>query len=528
MPASFLHGVEVAEVTTGPVPVQVVKSAVIGLVGAAPQWAVAATNPLPAPGKQKLTLVSSARDVSQFGPLIQGYSIPYALAAIQKQGAGQAIVIDVFDPSVHNTAVVSQPFSMPAAGSQFVNLGHMGIVGPGLAGFTGASSVVVKNQAGSTTYIEDTDYTVDYVNGIIWAKNGGSITVGEALQISFNYCDPSKVQDTDLVGAVNNGVYTGIQAFQLAYGSFGFFPKILIAPAAGIAGAGSQDSTVASALNAMAQTVRAMALVDSPPATQVAAAIASRGTSGNTFDTSSKRTVLCFPWVNFYDTGLVPTGVTIVNGAVATETANANADSPLSQWIAGVMAAQDLNKGYWWSPSNVQIQGIVGPDVAIYSSIIDPNADTNNLNAAGILTVFTGYGTGPRSWGNRSAAYPTSTEPDQFINIRRTLDIIEESAQLAMMQYLDAPITNALIDLIVASVNAFLRTLVARGALVDGRCSYDPSENPASQIAAGQLVFDIDVMPPPPAERMTFNVFIDTSLLSKLTGTVPQSAATQP
>jgi phage tail sheath protein FI len=433
---------------------------------------------------------------------------------------------------LHNTAIAAAPFSMPATGPQVVNLGHMGIVGPGLAGFTGATTVVVKNSGGTTTYVEGTDYTVDYVNGLVWAKTGGSLTVGEALEISFSYCDPSKVQDTDLEGAVAGGVYTGIQAFQLAFGQFGFFPKILIAPAAGAAGAsiqsaGSQDAAVASALDAMAQTIRAMALVDATAGTLVAAAISNRGVSGDAFDTSSKRTVLCFPWQFFYDTGLLPLGLTIVNGAAAPQPANANADSPLSQWVAGAMAARDLANGYWWSPSNMQIEGVLGPDVSIYSSIVDPNADSNNLNAAGIVTVFTGYGTGPRLWGNRSAAYPTSTAPDQFISIRRTMDVIEESAQLAMMQFLDQPITNALIDLVVASVNAFLRTLIARGALVNGTCSYNPAENPASAIAAGQLVFDLDVMPPPPTERITFNVFIDSSLLSSLTGTVPQSAAQQ-
>jgi phage tail sheath protein FI len=38
MPASFLHGIETIEISTGPVPITVVKSAVIGLVGSAPLW----------------------------------------------------------------------------------------------------------------------------------------------------------------------------------------------------------------------------------------------------------------------------------------------------------------------------------------------------------------------------------------------------------------------------------------------------------------------------------------------------------
>jgi phage tail sheath protein FI len=81
------------------------------------------------------------------------------------------------------------------------------------------------------------------------------------------------------------------------------------------------------------------------------------------------------------------------------------------------------------------------------------------------------------------------------------MDVIEESVQLSMFQFIDQPISNALITAILASVNAFVRTLIQRGALVAGSASYNPAENPPSQIAAGQLVFDIDVMPPPPAER---------------------------
>ncbi|MFZ0657237.1 MAG: hypothetical protein WAM05_00860, partial [Candidatus Binataceae bacterium] len=60
---------------------------------------------------------------------------------------------------------------------------------------------------------------------------------------------------------------------------------------------------------------------------------------------------------------------------------------------------------------------------------------------------------------------------------------------------------------------------------VAGSASYDPSENPANQVAAGQLVFDIDVMPPPPAERLTFQSYIDSNLLSQLGQTSPQTTA---
>ncbi len=508
MPASFLHGVEVIEVPNGPVPVTVVKSAVIGLVGTAPSWAVESPSVAPAPNTP--TLVSSALDAANFGPIVQGYSIPYALAAIQEQGAGQAIVVNVLNPAVHFTAIAATAFTFNTQGA--VNLGHMGV-----------SNVVVTSNPAGTTYVAGTDYTVDSVNGVVTivpAASGGHITAGAIVLIAFNYADPSKVTDADVIGAVTSGVYTGIQALQTTYGTMGFFSKILIAPGY------SQAAAVAAALDALANTIRAMALVDSPPATSAAAAIANRGVVGNAFATSSNRTILCYPQETFYDSGIVPTGVTLnTSGMPLTSQFNANSVGPYSQWVAGAIAAKDLAQGYWWSPSNTQVDGMLGPDVQLYASILDASSDTNNLNAAGIVTVFNAFGTGLRVWGNRSAEYPSSTAPDNFISVRRTMDVIEESLELAMLQFIDQPISNALITAILASANAFIRSLIQRGALVAGAASFDPAENPYTQIAAGQLVFDIDVMPPPPAERITFEAFIDVTLLQQLGQTSPITAA---
>ncbi|MGH7102910.1 MAG: phage tail sheath family protein, partial [Acetobacteraceae bacterium] len=404
--------------------------------------------------------------------------------------------------------------------TQVVNLQQMGLIGPGLPNSgTLASSVVVTNATASTTYVEGTDYTVDYVNGFVSAKTGGTMTSGESLKIGYAYADPSKVLDADIVGAVTSGVYTGMQAFLTTFQSMGIFPKLLIAPG------WSQDETTAAALTTLAATVRGMAFIDAAPATTVSAVLADRGTAGNAFDTSSYRAVLCFPQEMFYDTGIVTTGNTVNNqGAVINALYNANADSPYSQWVAGATAAQDIANGYWFSPSNTQVQGIVGPDITMYASAFDPASDTNNLNAAGILTVFNGFGTGLRVWGNTSAAYPSYTDAATFIPVRRTMDVVEASVQLAMLQFLDQPITNGLINSILASVNGFLRTLIQRGALIGGTCSYNPAENTAAQLSAGQLTFDISLMPPPPAQTINFNVFVNTALLNTL-GPVSASQA---
>jgi phage tail sheath protein FI len=574
MPASFLHGVEVIETTTGPAPITVVKSSVIGLVGTAPVWNVQA--PASAPDTNEPTLVSSALDAANFGAMVQGYTIPYALNAILQQGAGQVIVVNVFNPAVHSTfLILSATFSVAGA----INLGHMGIGSISVLPTTTASAsgevhtfagspatiqlshgnvvtatVVLTSDPAGTTYVQGTDYFVnavtglisrlaggaigaaeevlvsysyysgtpyvtghdyntDLVNGVVTLASGSAIAAGATVAVSFSYGDPSKVQDSDIIGAVTNGNYSGLQALMTTFGTMGFFAKVLVAPGY------SQNADVATAMLASAGKIRGIALIDSPPSTTPATAIANRGVANNAFDTSSTRAVLCYPQETFYDTGLVPTGVTLNGTTPIPEVANQNAVGPYSQWVAGAIAYQDLQNGYWWPPSNTQVDGILGPDVTLYASLLDAASDVNNLNANGIVTVFNAFGTGFRVWGNRSAAYPAITTPDNFISIRRTMDVIEESIELSMLQFMDQPITNGLITAILASVNAFLRSLIQRGALVAGTASFNPSENPPSQIAAGQLVFDIDVMPPPPAERLTFNVYIDSTLLSQLGNT---------
>lgn len=245
---------------------------------------------------------------------------------------------------------------------------------------------------------------------------------------------------------------------------------------------------------------RAIGIVDAPVGTTVQEAITGRGPEGTiNFNTSSDRIVLCYPHLKVYDS-----------------TSDSNILEPYSQRLAGVIAAKDIDKGYHWSPSNTEINGIIGVEKQLTSMINDPTSEVNTLNEAGIVTVFNSYGSGFRTWGNRSAAYPSSTHVTNFINIRRTADILHESVEYSMLQFIDYPIDNGLIDSITESVNAFIRTLIGRGALIDGKCYYNQDKNPTTEIANGHLVFDVEFMPPTPAERITFESFIDIELLKSL------------
>ena len=78
--------------------------------------------------------------------------------------------------------------------------------------FTGALSTItmakanmrsayekVTNSAGSTTYVKDTDYTIDYTAGTITLKAGGSIGNTDTVKVSYLYQDTS-LEALDLGG----------------------------------------------------------------------------------------------------------------------------------------------------------------------------------------------------------------------------------------------------------------------------------------------------------------------------------------
>jgi len=53
-------------------------------------------------------------------------------------------------------------------------------------GVRGIGNVVVKDQAGAVTYVEDTDYTIDLVTGRLFIIVGGAIADGDQIQVDYD------------------------------------------------------------------------------------------------------------------------------------------------------------------------------------------------------------------------------------------------------------------------------------------------------------------------------------------------------
>ncbi len=463
MPPSFLHGFEFIESALYH-PVTMVRSAIIGLVGTAPM------GPINTP-----TLIMSRRDaVTKFGALAAGYTIPQALDAIMAQGdqIGFIVVINVLDPAVHKTAVVSEAATVGTTNT--LTLAHPRV-----------ASVVVKNSAGTVTYTEATDYTVDPTTGVITRVATGAITAGQTVAVSYDYQDPTTVLSADIIGGVDatTGNREGIEALLDTSSVYGFAPKTLIAPQY------SSSKTVMDALLAKAATLRAVAIADQAVGATMEEALAYR----NQFDNA--RAIVTWPLLQITDP-VTETPVTV----------------PFSPYLAGVMSRTDNELGFWHSPSNKPILGITGLERPIpFISFHSADSLANYLNEMGLVTAihFEGY----RVWGNRSATTDTAWH---FIAVRRQFDVIEDSIELGTLHLLDRPINKAFFEDLTDSVQAFLNSLVGRQALIAGTVKVLAEDNPPAEIANGHVTARLDLTPTYPAERITYNATLDIEPLRTL------------
>lgn len=463
MSASFLHGFEFIESALFH-PVQMVRSSVIGLVGASP---IGPTN--------QLQLIKNRTDaVRVFGEIEAGWTIPQALDAILDQGdeIGFVVVVNVFDPAAHLTDVVDEAKTFDATKNTLA-LAHRHV-----------SSVVVKNTGGTVTYTVGTDYTVNAITGVITRVAAGMITAGQTVDVSYSYADPTKVANADIIGGVDGttGDREGIEALLDCSSIYGFAPKILIAPEF------SATKLVMDAMLAKASTLRAIAIADQAAGATQEAALAYR----NQFD--NVRAIVTYPRLKTAD----------ATGAEITV--------PFSPYLAGVMSRTDNQLGFWYSPSNKPILGITGLERPIpYITFHSPDSMANYLNEMKIVTAihYEGY----RAWGNKTA---TSDSAWHFIAVRRQFDIIEDSIELGTLHLLDRPINRAFFEDLQDTVQAFLNNLVGRQALIYGKIKVLAEDNPPEEIASGHVTARLDITPTYPAERITYNVTLDIEPLRTL------------
>lgn len=163
--------------------------------------------------------------------------------------------------------------------------------------------------------------------------------------------------------------------------------------------------------------------------------------------------------------------------------------------VAGLIAKIDNDEGFWVSPSNQVIQGIVGTSRAIDDSGVGGEADY--LNEHDVATIMR-RGSGLKLWGNHAA---TSDPLWKMFAAGRCVDTIYDSIERTIDDFAPGrPLNLQFFEGVADSVNEKLRYYKSIGAIIGGRIWVDPAKNPPGQLVLGKPKFNMNIEPTGVAE----------------------------
>ena len=382
---------------------------------------------------------------------------------------------------------------------QTVKSSVIGLVGTAPQGPVNTPTLILGSRAKAAEIFGENndankDYTIPKALDGIFDQAGAMVVVinvadpANPAHLTTGVLDPANIIDADVVGGVDGttGQYKGVHALLAANTELAVTPRLLIAPNFTHDMPSGNANPVVSELLGIAENLRAIIIADLPN-TNDTDAIDYVG------DFGSARVFAVYPWVKVLDT----------LGAIVEE--------PSSARVAGLIVKSDNDRGFWWSPSNLVINGIVGISKPIDFVLGDVNSKANYLNENNITTII--QESGFRLWGNRTL----SADPKwSFLQARRTADMINDSLLKAHLWAVDRNITKTYIEDVLEGVNNYLRYLKNIGAIIGGTAFADPELNTPDQIAQGKVTFEFDFTPPYPAEHIIFRSRMVDDYLSEI------------
>jgi phage tail sheath protein FI len=294
--------------------------------------------------------------------------------------------------------------------------------------------------------------------------------------------EDAALQTSAIIGGVlAGGQRTGLQALLDGKSKHNAQPKLLIAPKH------SATQAVATAMDALAAKLRAIAIVDGPNTTDEAVLAYAQ-------EFGSKRIYLVDPGVQYWDT-----------------VTSATIDAPGSAWVAGLFAWTDATYGYWASPSNKEFVGITGTSRPIEYLDGDETCRANLLNNANVSTIIRDGGY--RLWGNRTL----SSDPKwSFVTRVRTCDILMDAIQAGHKWAVDRSITKTYVKDVTEGLQAFMRDQKNAGAIINFEVYPDTEMNTASQLEQGKVYWRIRFTDVPPAENPNFLIEVTNEWLTEV------------
>ena len=297
--------------------------------------------------------------------------------------------------------------------------------------------------------------------------------------------EDAALQTSAIIGGVlASGQRTGLQALLDGKSLFNAQPRLLIAPGH------TATQAVATALDSLAQKLRAIGILDGPGTTDEAAML-----YADNF--GSRNLFMVDPGVQYWDTESSKT-----------------VDAPASAWAAGLFAWTDAEYGFWASPSNKEFTGLTGTTRAVEYLDGDETCRANLLNNANIATII--RDDGYRLWGNRTLS---SDKKWSFVTRVRTMDMVMAAILYGHKWAVDLPITKNYVKDVLEGLNFFMRDLKARGAVINFEVYADTEMSTESQLAEGRVFWRIRFTDVPPAENPTFLVEVTNQWITEVLDT---------
>ncbi|KZL17698.1 Phage tail sheath protein [Pseudovibrio axinellae] len=470
-----LHGIETVENNNGPRPVQTIDTGVIGIIGTAPD----ADDTLWSKDKAKLIL-GDGDDMQGLG---DNGTLPQFLKGIHDHSSrkvSQTVVAIRVEEEDNIADTMSNVLGNSAArtGMHALRLAYP-LLGAKPKLLIAPSFTSLKPTDGLAS-IELTDAGSGYTSAPNLQLTGGGGQGAEALAI----IDSSTGKLTEIIVSNPGWGYTTAPSVTFTGGEG--------TGAAATATVGTVNNPVAAGLHSLCRTLRAGVIVDGPNGLLEDALDYRLG-----YD-SDRPFMMIDPFVKVER-----------DGEIISE--------PTSARAAGLQARVDYEKGFWHSPSNRVLEGVLGTSRPIEHSMYDVSAESQHLNRNNITTVVREETGGFKLFGGRNL----SADPlNKFWSVRRGHDIIIESIEIAHAPFIDKPFNLQTLTDIAETVNGALRRWAGLGATLGGEVWFDPQLNTPLTWQSGKLYVSYDAETPAPIETIVFEFNRNNGYYAKLAESV--------
>lgn len=405
----------------------------------------------------------------------ENYTLCEAIDAhFSKFGVTPIVLINVLDPTKHNTTISSE--SMPLGEDGTIVIKELGIL---------KDTIKITESIEFLTSFTDEGY-------VMITKTGGENPESNNLTISYDKLDTSSVNSEEIIGGidVSSGKKKGLECIAQVFPKYRLVPNPILAPKF------STDSTVAAVMETKASLInghfKAIALIDIDTGTVTKYSDCVKHKNDNNL--VSTYLEVCYPKVKLGDTQYhLSTQIACIIQKLAAENEGIPYKSPSNENLKA--DATCLKDG---------TEILLGLDEANY------------LNGNGITTGINWIG-GWKSWGNRTSCYPDVTDSkDNFIASRMMFNFLNNTLVQTYWNKIDDPTNKNLITTITDSINIWLNGLMASGKIIGARIEFRNEDNPLTSLIDGKIKFKIYYTPALPAEKIVFDLEIDVDYYNKL------------